>query len=177
MKTFISTLALAVFSLFFNDNIIAQNADAEYVIVEYMKVKPGMWDKYRQCEEAWKLIHQYRLKQGLITGWELEQVMYPDGTSTEYDFLTITHYKNWKATEGGGGWYDAAMKTLPADKREIAENAELYRDLVKSEIWTGGDMVLAPGAKPKYRVENFMKIPLRSRNGDLQTFQGRPCQS
>jgi hypothetical protein len=58
-------------------------------------------------------------------------------------------------------WYDAAMKTLPADKRELAQNAELYRDLVKSEVWTGGDMVFAPGGnKALYAVENFMKIPV-----------------
>jgi hypothetical protein len=159
MKTFISILTLALTCLFFHPNLHAQN-DTEYVIVDYMKVKPGMWDKYLECEQVWKLVHQYRVKQGLILGWQLEQVVMPAGTGTEYDFLTITHYKNWKAMSPDADWYDAAMKALPADKRELAESANLYRDLVKSEVWTAGDRVFAPGAtKPKYSVENFMSIP------------------
>jgi hypothetical protein len=159
MKTFISILTLAFACLFFPPNLQAQN-DTEYVIVDYMKVKPGMWDKYLECEQAWKLVHQNRVKQGLIKGWQIEQVVMPAGTGTEYDFLTITHYKNWKAMSPDADWYDAAMKALPADKRELAESANLYRDLVKSEVWTAGDRVFAPGAtKPKYSVENFMSIP------------------
>lgn len=159
MKTFIFILTLAFTCLLFHPNLYAQN-DTEYVVAEYMKVKPGMWDKYLECEQAWKLVHQYRMKQGLILGWQLEQVVVPAGTGTEYDFLTITHYKNWKAMSPEANWYDDALKTLPADKRELAENAGLYRDLVKSEIWTNGDKVFAPGVtKPKYSVENFMKIP------------------
>jgi hypothetical protein len=160
MKIFISILTLAVFSLLFHGQINAQNDDTEYVVVEYMKVKPGMLDKYLECEEAWKLVHQYRVKEGLITGWELEQVLYPSGTNSEYDFLTITHFKNWKAMRSGENWYDAAMKTLPADKREIADNAEQYRNLVKREIWTAGDKVFATGnIRPQYAVVNYMKIP------------------
>ena len=165
MKNLISILALAVFSLFFNDNIIAQNADAEYVIVEYMKVKPGMWDKYLACEKVWKSIHQARVKAGHITGWELEEVVYPSGTGTEYDYLAITHLKNWKAIDDlSKYWEDEKIwamltKGLTAEQLELANNAYEYRDAVKREIWTGGDMVLAPGANPEYRVENFMKIP------------------
>ncbi|MDX1942371.1 MAG: hypothetical protein SFU99_17535 [Saprospiraceae bacterium] len=160
MRKHLYLLTVAAFTcLLFHQNLSAQN-DAGYVIVEYMKVKPGMWEKYLECEKAWKLVHQYRVKESLITGWELEQVVFPAGTDTEYDFLTVTHYKNWKAMGSEVNWYDAALKTLPADKREIAQNADLYRDLVKSEVWTTGDMVFASGGKrPLYAVENFMKIP------------------
>lgn len=159
MKTFISMLMLAFTFLVIHPNLNAQQETA-YVVVEYMKVKPGMWEKYLECEQAWKLIHQYRIKEGLILGWQLEQVMFPAGTDTEYDYITITNYKNWKAIGNEVNWYETAMKTLPADKRELAENANLYRDLVKSEIWAAGDMVFAPGVtKPKYTVENFMTIP------------------
>lgn len=161
MKTLISILSLAICSLLFQGNLFAQAGDNDYVIVEYMKVKPGMADKYLACEEAWKAVHQYRLKQGLITGWELEEVLFPSGTDAEYDYLTITHFKNWKSIDTGGSWYEAAMKTLPASTRDIAENAEMYRDIVKREIWMGGDRAFAPGTtQPKFRVENFMKIPV-----------------
>lgn len=73
MKTIISILTLALTCLYFHPNLHAQQ-ETGYVIVEYMKVKPGMNDEYRDCERAWKLIHQERVKAGYITGWELEQV-------------------------------------------------------------------------------------------------------
>jgi hypothetical protein len=164
MKTFISILTLAFTCLFFHSNLHAQN-DTEYVIVEYMKVKPGMWDKYRECEKAWKLIHQNRVKAGYITGWELEEVIFPSGTDSEYDFLTITHVKNWKAINDlNDTWTDQVWanltKNLSAEQKDIANKAEEYRDIVKREIWTGGEQVFAPsGKRPIYVVENFMRIP------------------
>lgn len=165
MKTLISILTLAFACLFFHQNLSAQTDEMPYVIVDYMKVKPGMGDKYLECEQAWKLIHQERVKQGLITGWELEQVVFPAGTDTEYDYLTITHLKNWDAIgKLNGSWDDKTWgmltKNLTAAQKETANNANLYRDLVKSEVWTTGDMAFAPGGtRPLYAVENFMKIP------------------
>lgn len=160
MKTLVTFLAIAIMGIAFLPNLQAQN-DPEYVVVDYMKIKPGMQEKYLECEAAWKLVHEYRKKQGLILGWQLDQVVFPAGTGTEYDYMTITQYKNWKAMGADWTtWYEDALKTLPADLREVAENANLYRDLVKSEIWTGGERVSAPGSsKPKYFVENYMSIP------------------
>ncbi len=160
MKTLISMLALAVCCFFFQKDGTAQNGETEYVTVEYMKVKPGMWQEYRECERAWKLVHQARKKAGYITGWELERVVFPAGTGMEYDFLAITHYKNWGAilAENNETW-DAVFQTLPEDQRTIANRAEELRDLVKREIWSGGDRVFATGGdRPKFAVENFMRI-------------------
>ena len=54
------------------------------------------------------------------------------------------------------------MQALPADKREIAEKAELYRDIVKTEVWTAGEMAFQPGStsRPRYIVDNYMQIPV-----------------
>jgi len=165
MKTFISTLTLAAFSLFFNQNINAQNDETAYVIVEYMKVKPGMESDYRKCEKVWKLIHQERIKAGLITGWDFEQILYPRGSNTEYDYLTITHLKSWKAIdELDKSWNSKTWANLTKNLSEkqlvLANNANQYRDIVKKEIWRAADIVFAPGdTRPQYAVENFMKIP------------------
>ena len=105
------------------------------------------------------------MKLGHITGWELEQVVFPSGTGSEYDFLTITHFKNWKAIdEVRSYWTDEMWTTLTngltPEQLELADNAQEYRETVKREIWTATDMVFAPGGKrPMYAVENFMLIP------------------
>ena len=161
MRLLISILFLTAIGLFSSGNLVAQEQDRQYVVVEYMKVKPGMMAKYRECEKAWKMIHEARLKAGSIQGWELERVMFPSGTNNEYDYVTITQYKNWNAIYAeDGGTFTALIKALPKEMREAADNAADYRDLVKREIWTSQDRVFAPDAKnPKYRVENFMSLP------------------
>jgi hypothetical protein len=160
MKNLISLFVLAVFCLFIQENLIAQDEDTPYVIVEYMKVKPGMQTEYLECEKIWKTIHQYRKGKGLIQGWSLEEVVFPSGTNAEYDYLVVTEYKNWKAMGAGGSWYAEAMATLAADQREIAENATDYRDVVKREIWTAPERAFAKdGGRPLYIIENFMKVP------------------
>lgn len=161
MKQLSSILAMAFFCLFFSNNLNAQNDDQGFAVIEYMKVKPGMWDKYRECEKVWKIIHQARVKAGYITGWQLDRVLFPSGTDSEYDFVIITNYKNWKAIDAEDGkTFGALFKALPEDKREIADKARDYRDLVKKEIWTAEDMIFEKGAtRPIYSVENFMSIP------------------
>lgn len=160
MKTIVTILVLAS-TIFFNSSLSAQEEEESYVIVEYMKVKPGMLSEYRDCEAAWKIIHQHRVKEGHITGWELEEVMFPSGANSEYDFLTITHYKNWDAidVEDARNW-GTYFDILSADKKDIARDADDYRTIVKREIWTAADKVFSPeSTNSEYRVENFMKIP------------------
>lgn len=133
MKTFISALTLTLCCFFFNQQLKAQAAtdNTEMVIVEYMKVKPGMLEKYRDCEAVWKLIHQERVKAGYITGWELEEVLFPSGTDAEYDFLTITHLKNWKAMDDlNNTWTEETWakltKNLKPDQLKLAELSSFY---------------------------------------------------
>ncbi|MEZ5059760.1 MAG: hypothetical protein R2879_22225 [Saprospiraceae bacterium] len=165
MKT-LSFYLIAVFLLIaISPTLVAQDAGQNPVVVsEYMKVKPGMWDKYMECERVWKKIHQYRKDQGMISGWELERLVFPSGTGNEYDFLTITHFPSWDGIDNEA-WYEQALATLSEDEKKIAMAAEDYRDLVKREIWTAGDMAFGKIEKsPKYRVENYMKLP----NGGME---------
>lgn len=178
MKSIKLMFTLAMFCLFFATSLQAQVAEPSYVIVEYMKVKPGMGSEYRDCEQVWKLIHQERKKMGLITGWELERVMFPSGTDAEYDYITITHLKNWKAIdELNRSWnqktWDALTKNLTPEQKALADKAEEYRDVVKREIWTAADMIFAPGASnSEFRVENYMKLPANGWD-DWMELEGR----
>lgn len=146
-------LALAVCCLFFN------TAQAQYAVCDYMKVKPGMWDKYLECEKAWKTLHQNRKAQGKIQDWEVEQVLFPSGTNAEYDFLVVTFVKDWDAV--GHLWdnWEAEQKALPANLKDIVANTGQYRDIVKSEIWRTTDYIAKKDFKAKYVVENFFKVP------------------
>ncbi|HMQ49889.1 MAG TPA: hypothetical protein PKA00_20745 [Saprospiraceae bacterium] len=135
-------------------------AQGGYVIVDYMKIKPSMNDKYLECEKVWKLIHQERKRLGKIEGWHLEQMLWPTGTNTEYDYLTATFVKSWD--DIGHIWdnWENDLKVLSADQRAIAGKAGEYRDLVKSEIWLEVDFLAKADFKEtNYVVENFFNVP------------------
>ncbi len=166
MKLLLTSLSLALFCLITPQHLLSQDDDQAYVIVEYMKVKPGMSEQYLECETIWKMIHEERKKAGIITGWELEEVLYPSGTDTEYDFITITHFKNWKGIgDMSETWneetWNKLTQTLTTEQKEFANRAEEFRDIVKREIWMAADMAFRTESddQPKFRVENFMQIP------------------
>jgi len=164
MKPLIVLLAIVSFILHPN-HLSAQETETQYVIIEYMKAKPGMESEYLKCEAAWKLIQEARKKAGYITGWQFEQVLYPSGTNAEYDYLTITEVKSWAAIGDLAATWDEATwtaltKGLTPEQVELADKANDYRDLVKREIWSPMDMALASGGnRPKFSVDNYMKIP------------------
>lgn len=148
--------ALAVCCFFYNSS----QAQGGYVLVDYMKIKPGMYDKAMECEKIWKEIHMNRKQQGKITGWHIEEMIVPGGTSSEYDYLAVTFVKNWD--DIGHLWdnWAAEQKALPADKKAIVEKTDTYRDRVKSEIWREQDGIFKKDFKgAKYVVENFFKVP------------------
>lgn len=159
---------IQLFSLLFLGYLLPGSSFAQedqgYALVEYMKVKPGMGQQYLECEAVWKKIHQNRLEMGLISGWDLQEVLYPRGTHTEYDYITITKVENWDALNFRQGWteetWERATKGLSEEEIEMADQAEMYREIVKAEIWTAYDVVMRTGdTRPRIEVENFMRIP------------------
>ena len=146
----------------FSFSLLAQENEDTWYIVDYMKVKPGMNDKYLECEKVWKTIHADRLKKGIITGWELFQVRFPSGTNTEYDYVTVTSVKGgWKGYgKLDASWGADAYKMVPKDKMPLVDNTENYRDFVKTEVHASQDAVFAKDNKPfKYVMVNYFDVP------------------
>lgn len=143
-------------------SLSAQGGQPNWYILDYMKVKPGMVDKYLECEKAWKAIHVERVKQGLVESWELYQVVYPAGANTEYDYVTVTNVKGGWSGVGklNASWSTDYMKLVPKDKLPLVQATESYRELVKTEVHASQDAVFATGDKPfKYAVVNYFDVP------------------
>lgn len=161
LKFLFTTFAFMAFAMLLK----AQDSEPTYFLVDYMKVKPGMWDKYLECEKAWKTIHQARLKAGKITGWVLYRVDYPGGTNAEYDFVTVNMVKGWNGIDNHNTDYmkiwDAAAKTMTKEQAEAANNATQYRDLIRTEVWVAEDEVFKAGESgpAKFHMVNYMKVP------------------
>lgn len=146
----------------FSFSLSAQDNDPIWHIVDYMKVKPGMTDKYLECEKVWKILHAERVKKGIIVDWQLWQVRFPAGANTEYDYVTVTTVKGgWQGLgKLDADWSEDYAKLVPKDKMPLVENTGDYRVLVKTEVQAKQDWIFAPGNKPlKYALVNFFDVP------------------
>lgn len=161
MKPF--KLLLAVLASFALSTIVLAQGSETFVLVDYMKVKPGKRQEYVNAEtKVWKLIHQERLKQGKITGWWFYEIRYPSGTATEYDFVIVTQVEGWPAVNGFySGWTDA-FKGLTKEQTAVVDKTESLRDLVRHEAAHLEESVFRPDMStnpPNYLIVNYMDVP------------------
>lgn len=87
-----SLLLIAVIAFVFSFSLNAQT-----VIVEFMKLKPGMGQSYLEIEKDWKKIHEKRIEEGLINGWQLWRKLY-SAEDDPYQYITVTWYDNLPQT-------------------------------------------------------------------------------
>jgi hypothetical protein len=71
-------------------------AEAQYMgaRVEYVKVKSGQWDNYRQLEKIALKVHQARVEEGDIVQWHMYRKMYA-GADDPYDFILVHFYDDY----------------------------------------------------------------------------------
>jgi hypothetical protein len=162
MKTVQKFTLLAAF-LFCSLSLLAQTQEPMFFIVETMKSTPNKSADYEKNErEIWKKLHQERIKRGLIVSWNLYAVRYPSGSSTAYDYVTVTVIQGMKKVENPWGTMFAdAEKLLTKDEYTKAMAIGDLRNLTTSTVYYGNDFVAAdPKATTpsKYQMINMMKI-------------------
>ena len=150
-------------STLFTPTAYGQDQPPTFLIIDNMKVKPGMTSQYLDAEtKVWKKIHQERKKAGNITDWALYEVRYPSGTSTAYDYVTVTTVSGWDGIEKFyQGWNDVFAK-LSKEEQAIANKTEQMRDLTMHQVIRQVDVAFKqdPATNPpKYLVVNYMSVP------------------
>lgn len=148
MKKFI--LLAAVLLIGFNS--LAQ--DKLYLVFEFMKVDNEQEGDYAETESFWEKIHEQRVKNGDIIGWDLWSLQ-PGGEDQGFQYLTVTLYNDQvKMFEGSGNLMDAAKKAYPEMKEDAileklnksSETRDLSVRIYAEEIAvTKGDFEMAIG--------------------------------
>lgn len=142
----------------------AQEASDEpvFLMVDYMKVKPGMQEDYLALEKVWKKIHKLRIDAEASEGWYFYRVVSPSGSNAEYDFVT---YNRLVGVKQMAGVYEnpfvpaGAEKALTAEEMALVQRTGEIRDIVKSEVWRARDWVFAEDfLKAKIEVFNYFKL-------------------
>lgn len=105
---------------------------SDSISVEYMKPKPGKGDEYYKMEkDTYSKIHQARVKAGEMKSWYFLSRMFPHGTDSEFDFITVNIYP-----KNGGGWNSKIVETaLGKDEAAKLGNPLQIRTMVQAELW------------------------------------------
>lgn len=125
----------------------ADEPEAVYAQLDYMKVAPNQADDYLSIErEIWKPMHQERANDGAILGWQLYVVRYPGGAGHDYQYVTVTLYGNMDAVENQE--FEAyAQRAHPDIDSSVAMQRTMdARDWVRSELWVQHDQVVSESA-------------------------------
>lgn len=123
---------------------------SKYIRVDFMKVVEGKQADYAKLEEAWKAVHEDRIRKGQIESWSQYAVRLPPmSTSREYDAVTMMVFPSF------------AKIGEPYDEEQMAKIgafplANDIRKIVRSEIWflyrSAGDLLTS-----KYATVLFHK--------------------
>jgi L-rhamnose mutarotase len=108
----------------------------KYIIIDFMKAKPGMDAAYNKAErETWKPVHQALVEGDKRTGWAFWGLVVPGGTTSNHDYVTSNAFSNY--AQIGGQDYEAAFKKVHPGKelQAIFEETGKARDGVRSELW------------------------------------------
>lgn len=121
-----------------NNSIVSDrdNGPAQFLMLDYMNVGAGSEYTYQMMEdENAKPIHQYRIDNGDMEGWELFQLILPRGEEYGYNFSTANYYNDLKDVEFHFNEEVLRQSRPDADVAAFFQNVENVRDLVRSEVW------------------------------------------
>lgn len=121
-----------------NNSIVREhtNGPAQFLMLDYMNVSPGAEYTYQMMEdENAKPIHQFRIENGDMEGWELFQLILPRGEEYGYNFSTGNYYNDLRDVEFHFNEEVLRQSSPDADVAAFFQNVENVRDLVRSEVW------------------------------------------
>jgi hypothetical protein len=98
----------------------ALSQDPLYLTFELMKVDEGMDSDYWETETFWEKLHEQRVKNGEIIGWDL-WTLSPSGTGQGHQYMTVTLFNDPVKMMSGANLneaMDAAYPNMPQNERD-----------------------------------------------------------
>ncbi len=114
--------------LMLGNTAIAQ--DKLYLIFEFMKVDNEQEQAYWETEEFWEKIHEKRVENGDILGWDLWSLQ-PGGENQGFQYMTVSLYNDPVKMMSGDGGYEAALEAAYPDLSED-DRYEKFNSTAKS---------------------------------------------
>lgn len=168
MKLFLKLFAILLLAVL-PVSLIAQNST---IVLNYMKVSPGMEDDYRKIEMEWKKLNEKKIESGLMTGWQLWQNVYATGDDP-YEYITIDWYKDWGHSLAGDPenfWDDYVLALFTEEEAtSIWEMTLKSRTMVNKEVMHLAVTADNNGTAPVILVNRMKVIP--GMEGEYMNFE------
>lgn len=140
----------------------AQEENALYLEFAFMQVDDEMNSAYQETEAFWEKIHEQRVKNGDIIGWDLWS-MHPIGTKQGARYLTVTLFNDPVKMMGGGDFMKAVKGAYPdmtdeeidAKMAHTSKSRDLTHQVFFQQVNTVNDSYEMPLGT--IAVMNFMK--------------------
>ncbi len=151
-----------------------------YLVFEFMKVDNEQEAAYAETEEFWAKIHEQRIKNGDIIGWDLWSLQ-PGGEDQHFQYLTVNLYNDPVKMMSGAGDFNAAVKaaypnmseediekqmTMTAKSRDLA--VRIYLEEIDA---TTGDFAMELGT---IAAINMMKVDPENTSKYEKARRGNP---
>nr|WP_319266948.1 hypothetical protein [uncultured Draconibacterium sp.] len=128
-----------------------QENDQLYILMEFMSVSDEMDGDYQQVEEFWTKIHQQRIAENDIIGWDLWAMM-PNGTEQGAQYFTVTLFSSLAAM----------LEGIPGDKfQQYLQNA--YPDMDDNEL----DAMMEKTVKSRDIAHQVFTTEINNTSGDF----------
>ena len=106
MKKLVLITALMLFG------VMANAQEKLYLVFEFMKVDNEQENAYADTEAFWEKIHEQRVKNGDIIGWDL-WALGPGGENQGFQYLTVTLFNDPVKMFEGEGFEEALNAAYP----------------------------------------------------------------
>jgi hypothetical protein len=108
----------------------------KFILIDFMKVKPGMEDEYIKVEkDDWKPFHQQLVNENKMSSWALWGRVFPGGAAVDHDYVTSNAYATYEQM-GNINYAETFKKANPSkDVQASFDRASKARDQVRSELW------------------------------------------
>ena len=133
-----------------------------------MEVDGEQEGNYQEIESFWEKIHQERIKNGDIIGWDLWSLQ-PGGEDQGYQYLTVNLYNDPVEMFSGGGGFNAALKAAYPNMSEEELNKQFNKTSKSRDLAIRLYLEEIDGTKPEFEMPlgtvasiDMMKVDLGS---------------
>jgi hypothetical protein len=120
----------------------------QFLRIDYLKVPPERRAEWAQKEEGqWKPLQAAKIKEGALSGWQVQELLLPSGSGEPYNARALTVFPSWDALGNPVGVAEVALAGKASATR--------LRDVVRSELYEiiavvrpGAPAVATPASMP-----------------------------
>ncbi len=161
MKNYISLLTFC-----FCLNVLGQDNNT-YLRLTFIKAKEG--SNYREnLTQKFARLHQQRIEDGIINGWDLWQVVNSRQTPFSHVIVTLTDISKMDSLYSGVNMQKVFPDMTNSDIETFYENNITSRDIIGDYIITTVKSISKTNNIPEeFMVMNFMKV----KEGKFKTFE------